>query len=71
MNTHIQIKYLHEGQYVAEVEVELTEEAGGWSPYLSLTEAYRLDDIRQALRQGDLKTASKQARLFIMQPIVA
>jgi hypothetical protein len=47
-------KYLHEGRYVAEIEVELVEEEGGWSPYLSVDDAYKLDDVRDALRQGDL-----------------
>jgi len=39
-------KYIHEGRYVAEVEVELIEGEGGWSPYLSVDDAYRLDDFR-------------------------
>ena len=32
-------KLVHEGQYVAEVEVELIETGEGWSPYLSLEQA--------------------------------
>lgn len=30
------IELVREGKYVAEVPVELIEEEGGWSPYLSL-----------------------------------
>lgn len=52
-------KLVHEGQYVAEVEVELTEMDEGWSPYSSLEDAYKLDDVRTALRRGDLKTAAR------------
>ena len=62
-------KYIHEGQYVAEVDVELIDAEEGWSPYLSLEEALKLDDVRAALRRGDLKTASKTARLYRMQPV--
>ncbi len=45
-------KLVHEGQYVAEVDVELLDTDEGWSPYLSLEDAYRLDDVRDALRRG-------------------
>ena len=37
-------KFVHEGQYVAEVDVELIETEEGWSPYLSLDDAYKLDE---------------------------
>ncbi|MGH8550833.1 MAG: hypothetical protein ACRERU_19990 [Methylococcales bacterium] len=42
-------KYMHESNYVADIEVELLEDEDGWSPYLSLQDADRLDDIREAL----------------------
>jgi hypothetical protein len=45
-------KLVHEGQYVAEVDVELLDTDEGWSPYLSLEDGYRLDDVRDALRRG-------------------
>ena len=43
-------KLIHEGRYVAEVDIELIETDKGWSPYLSLTDAQKLDDVRSALR---------------------
>ena len=43
-------KLIHEGEYVAEVEIELLDTGEGWSPYLSLEDAQRLDDVREALR---------------------
>ena len=52
MSTRRRTKLVHEGTYVAEVDVELLEDPMGWSPYLSLEDAYRLDDVREALRRG-------------------
>ncbi len=57
-------KYVHEGQYVAEVNVDLIEDEGAWSPYLSIEDAYKLDDVRDALRRGDLLSASQYGRIF-------
>ncbi|MFP4641992.1 MAG: hypothetical protein ACLFPU_07440 [Dehalococcoidia bacterium] len=62
-------KYIHEGHYVAEVEVELMEDETGWSPYLSINDAYRLDDVRDALRQGDLKSAARYGRIYELRPV--
>jgi len=36
-------KLIHEGQYVAEVEVELIEAEDGWSPYLSVEDARKIN----------------------------
>ena len=62
-------KYIHESGLVAEVDVEMMVTEDEWSPCLSLEDAYRLDDVREALRRGDLERASKMARVFTMQPI--
>lgn len=62
-------KLLHEGKYVAEVEVELIDTDEGWSPYLSLDDAKRLDDVREALRRGDMRAASRQGRIFTLTPV--
>lgn len=51
------VKLVHEGQYAAEVEVELIYDDQGWSPYLSIEDAYKLDDVRDALRRGDVEAA--------------
>ena len=69
MSKRRRTKLIHEGSYVAEVDVELLEEPEGWSPYLSLEDAYRLDDVREALRRGDLKTAAKNSRVFSLTPV--
>jgi len=71
MRTRRQKKFLHEGDYVAEVDVELVETDAGWSPYLSLDDAYRLDDVREALRRGDVRAASRLARVYTLTPVPA
>lgn len=53
---------------MAEVDVELIQTDAGWSPYLSLEDAYKLDDVRDALRRGDIKAASRLARIFTLTP---
>jgi len=69
MRKRKQIKYIHESEYVAEVDVELMETEDEWAPYLSLDDACKLDDVRDALLRGDLKTASKKAWVFTLQPV--
>jgi len=69
MNTRHTTKLIHEGNYVAEVEVVLTEADTGWSPYISIEDAYRIDDVRAALRRGDIKSASRLARIFELKPV--
>jgi len=69
MKTRQYTKLVHEGEYVAEVDVELMETDTGWSPYLSLDDAFRLDDVREALRRRDIRSASRQARLFTLTPV--
>jgi hypothetical protein len=55
--------------YAAEVDVELIEDDNGWSPYLSLEDARKLDAVREALRRGDVETASRLARVFSLTPM--
>ena len=69
MNTKHYTKLVHEGGYVAEVEVDLILSDDGWSPYLSLQDAARLDDIREALRKGDLKSAGELGKVYTLTPV--
>lgn len=71
MSKRKRIKYVHEGRYVAEVDVELLEDATEWSPYLTVEDACRLDDVREALRRGDIAGASRLARVFKLEPVAA
>jgi hypothetical protein len=69
MNSRQKIKYVHEGQYVAEVSVELVEPEAGWSPTISLEDAYKLDDVKEALKAGDLKAAAQYGRVYELRPV--
>lgn len=64
-------KLVHVGTYVAEVDVETIFTDDGWSPYLSVEDAYKLDDVRDALRRGDLKAATRIARVYSLTPVAA
>lgn len=65
-------RLVREGEFVAEVDVNLVEAEGGWAPYLSVEDAYKLDDVRDALRAGDVKRASQLAnRVYRLTPVEA
>ncbi|AIE73341.1 MULTISPECIES: hypothetical protein [unclassified Synechocystis] len=70
MNTRTQTKIIHEGNHMAEIEVELTYTDHDWSPYLSLIEAQKLDQLRLTLRKNNIKTASRLARIYHLTPVV-
>ena len=63
------MKLVHEGKYIAEIDVELIDTDEGWSPYLSLEDAHKLDDVREALRRGDVKSAAQLARVYTLTPV--
>jgi hypothetical protein len=67
--TERRTKHIYEGRYVAEVDIELIEDETGWSPYLSVEDACKLDDVRAALRSGDLKAAAAKARVYELRPV--
>ena len=65
-------RLVREGDFVAEVEVRLIEDESDWSPYLAPEDAFKLDDVRDALRAGDLKRAAELAvRLYRLTPVEA
>ena len=72
MSTKATKKLVREGEFAAEVEVNLVDAEGGWAPYLSLDDAYKLDDVREALRAGDIKRAARLAsRVYRLTPVTA
>lgn len=64
-------KLVHEGDYAAEVAVDLIDDETGWAPYLSLEDAEKLDEVRIALRRGDVKAASRRATVYRLMPVFA
>jgi hypothetical protein len=62
-------KIVREGDYLAEIDIELIDSGEGWAPFLSLEDAQKLDEVREALRLGDIETAAKKAKIFILKPI--
>jgi len=64
------MKSVRGGAFAAEVNVEIREEERSWAPYLSLADAYKLDDVRDALCAGDVDRASRLAeRVYRLIPV--
>jgi hypothetical protein len=63
-------KLIHEGRYAAEIPVDLIEDESGWSPYLSVEDALKLDAVRDALRRGDVAVAARHGRIFELVPVM-
>ena len=62
-------KIVKEGNYLAEIDIELIDSGDSFAPFLSLEDAQKLDEVREALRAGDIETATKKAKVFILKPI--
>ena len=71
MTAQKRIKRIHEGQYVAEIEVTLDESDKAWGPYLDNADVVKIDRVRRALRSDDVKEAMKHARVFRLTPVTA
>ena len=72
MNAKATKRLVREGNLAAEVDVTLVDADGGWTPYLSIEDAYKLDDVRDALKAGDVKRASRLAsRVYRLTPVEA
>lgn len=69
MNSQEKIKYVHEGRYVAEVSVCQIDSDGSWDPQLSLEDAYKLDDVRAALKAGDFELAASFGKVYELRPL--
>ncbi len=69
MSTRRRTKYVLEDPYAVAVDVDLIEFETGWSPCLSLEDAQKLDDVREALRTGDLKKAGQLGRVYQLTPV--
>lgn len=63
------IKHVHEGKYVADVQIDLHYNDTAWSPTLTPADVQKLERVRLALRRGDIKAASKEAKVFELLPL--
>lgn len=68
---HTVNRLAHAGKYAAEVTVESIPDDDAWGPYLSLEDALKLERVENALKAGDLKTASQEARVYELKPVAA
>ena len=71
MRTRSSKEFIREGNYAAEVPVELIEDDTAWSPYLSPADVKKLDAVRLALRAGNIAEAAKYGRVFELTPVAA
>jgi hypothetical protein len=71
MKSRRHTKFVHEGKYVAEIEIEILNDENGWSPYISLDDALKLDRLRELLKNKDISQAKKYAKVYILKPIAA
>ena len=65
-------RLVEEGGYVARIPVELIYEPDdqtGWGPYLSMADALKLDEVRQALRRRDIAGAARHGEVFEMTKV--
>jgi hypothetical protein len=71
MRTKRSSEFVKEGDIVAEVPVELLYDDNEWSPYLSPSDLQKLDKVRLALRNGDIRAAAKEAKIYTAEPVAA
>jgi len=71
MTTKRKMKLVQEGEYVAEVEIDLLYTDNEWSPTISVADALKLDKVRAALKKGNIETASQLAQVYKLLPIAA
>jgi hypothetical protein len=71
MNTKPSTELVYEGRYLAVVAVQLIEDESEWSPYLSPDDVEKLDEVRLALRRGDIAGAARRAQIFELNPVLA
>ncbi len=62
---------IREGNYAAEVAIELLYSDESWSPTMSFDDAKKLEAVRLALKRGDVAEAAKYGRVFELIPVAA
>jgi hypothetical protein len=70
MNRQVK-RFVHGGRYAAEVKVELIPDDNAWGPYLSMEDALKLERVEDALKNGNLDAAAREASVFELLPVSA
>ena len=71
MSNRKHVKLLHEGKYIAEVEIEIIDNENAWSPYISLDDTIKLDTVRELLREENIDEAKRYGKVYLLKPIAA
>ena len=69
MKTEASVKLVQQGNLVAKIPVTLIHDETGWSPYLSHEDMLKLDDVREAIRRGDVAEAARFGHVFEMTQV--
>ena len=62
-------KLIRDGDLIAEVEVDLHDGIGDWEPTMSKDDAFKVDDVCDAMRRKDYQAVAKLARLYRLVPV--
>lgn len=62
------VQFIREGDYAAEVSVDLLDDGDEWAPTVGLEDIRKLDRVRAALLARDINTAAKDAKVFKLVP---
>jgi hypothetical protein len=62
------VKVIHEGKYAAEIPVVWIED-DSWGPCLSVDDVRKLEEVRKALREGEVMRAANFGRIFHLTPV--
>ena len=55
--------------YVPEVDISLIDTDQGWTPCITMEDAYKIDEVRESLRKCDIERISKMAWVFTLTPV--
>jgi hypothetical protein len=69
MGTITRTKRIYVGDVMAELDVVMSDEPDAWGPHVDPSELDRIDEVRRALKSGNLEAASKSARLYSVKPL--
>ncbi len=69
-------EFIREGDYLAIVDMEMIDSGRELAPHIPLLvppvkAKAKLDAVRIALRNGDIKAAAKLARIYELKPVAA